>query len=56
MKREGEVLIFTEDYNFSSPSASAAVVLARSANGWTEWKDKHGKSMDEKLRKNNLPP
>ena len=53
LKQEGSVLIFTEDYTFSSPSASAAAVLARSANGWTEWKDKNGKTIDAKFRKNS---
>ncbi len=53
LKQEGSVLIFTEDYSFNSPSASAAVILARRANGWTEWKDKNGKTMDEKIRKNS---
>ena len=33
-----ESRIFTIDYEFSSPSAAAAVVLGRSANGKTEWK------------------
>jgi len=49
--QEGEVLVFREDYIFSSPSTAAGVVLARRANGWTEWKDKGKKTMDEKLRK-----
>lgn len=53
LKQEGSVLIFTEDYLFNSPSASAAAILARRANGWTEWKDKNGKTMDEKIRKNS---
>lgn len=53
LKKEGPVLIFTEDYLFNSPSASAAAILARRANGWTEWKDKNGKTMDEKIRKNS---
>ena len=53
LKQEGSVLMFTEDYLFNSPSASAAVILARRANGWTEWKDKNGKTMDEKIRKNS---
>ena len=53
LKQEGSVLIFKEDYLFNSPSASAAVILARRANGWTEWKDKNGKTMDEKIRKNS---
>ncbi|MBI2112610.1 GIY-YIG nuclease family protein [Candidatus Woesearchaeota archaeon] len=53
LKAEGNILKFTEDYTFNSPSASAAVVLARRANGWLEWKDKNGKTMDEKIRKNS---
>jgi hypothetical protein len=53
LKQEGSILIFTEDYLFNSPSASAAAILARRANGWTEWKDKNNKTMDEKIRKNN---
>ena len=31
---------FTKNYEFKSLSAAAAVVLGRSANGRTEWKDK----------------
>lgn len=33
---------FIEDYKFSSPSTAAGVVLGRSANGRTEWKDEKG--------------
>jgi len=51
LKKKENVLIFTDDYIFNSPSASAAVVLARRANGWTEWKDSEAKTMDEKIRK-----
>lgn len=47
------VLVFTKDHVFSSPSASAAIVLARRANGWTEWKFKDGKTLDEVKRQNN---
>jgi len=43
-------LKFTSNYVFSSPSAAAAVVLARSANGWTEWKYKDGKTLDKVKR------
>ncbi len=35
--RDGEFGIFTEDYAFSSPSAAAAVVSGRPANGRTSW-------------------
>jgi predicted GIY-YIG superfamily endonuclease len=44
---------FTSDYIFSSPSAAAAVVLARRANGWIEWKFKDGKTLDEVKRQGN---
>lgn len=47
------VLVFTKNHIFSSPSASAAVVLARRANGWIEWKFKDGKTLDEVKRQNN---
>jgi hypothetical protein len=38
-------LVFVEDYLFSSPSAAAAVVMGRSANGLVEWKDATGKDL-----------
>jgi hypothetical protein len=47
------ILLFTKDHIFSSPSASAAVVLARRANGWIEWKYKDGRTLDEVKRQNN---
>ncbi len=43
---QGE-MIFTLDYLFSSPSAAAAVVMGRSANGLLEWKDGSGKSIKD---------
>jgi hypothetical protein len=33
----GEHLVFSDDYAFSSPSAAAAVVCGRAANGRTSW-------------------
>ncbi len=44
---EGEVLVFKEDYVFSSPSMAAAVVLGSSANGMQEWKLKDGTTLKE---------
>ncbi|RVT96586.1 GIY-YIG nuclease family protein [Rhodovarius crocodyli] len=35
---QGEVRVFAQDYAFSSPSAAAAVVYGRSANGLTSWR------------------
>ena len=33
----GQKLIFSQDYEFNSPSTAAGVVLGRSSNGRTEW-------------------
>jgi len=52
IEKEG-ILLFTKDHIFSSPSASAAVVLARRANGWIEWKYNDGKTLDKVKRQNN---
>lgn len=48
---DGSLLKFTQDYVFTSPSAAADMVQGRSANGWTEWKNKDGKTLDELKRK-----
>lgn len=42
---EGEVYRLTEDYVFKSPSAAAATLLSRNANGRTEWTDASGVSL-----------
>lgn len=46
MKVECGALIFAKDHLFRSPSMAALAVLGRSANGWLEWKDQHGKTLD----------
>jgi hypothetical protein len=43
--KEKDQYRFTQDYTFSSPSLAAQVVLGRSANGRTEWKDSSGKTL-----------
>jgi hypothetical protein len=42
--------IFTKDVLFRKPSPAAAVVTARSINGWTAWKDKRGNTLDQNIR------
>lgn len=37
--------------SFTSPSSAAMFVLGGSTNGWTEWKDKDVKTLDELFRK-----
>ncbi len=39
------------DYPFKSPSTAASFCLGRSSNGWLEWKNKDGKTLDEIFRK-----
>lgn len=40
-------LVFSQDAEFSSPSAAAAVIHGGHANGLTAWKNKHGKTLKE---------
>lgn len=37
--------------SFTSPSSAAMFVLGGSTNGWVEWKNKDGKTLDELFRK-----
>jgi len=52
MFQDGSILTFKENHIFNSPSAAAAAVLARKANGWTEWKDQSGNTLDQLKRGN----
>ena len=49
LKKEGKYS-FSENYVFSSPSTAAGVVQGRAANGWQDWKDKNGKTLNELKR------
>ncbi len=50
LKEENGFYVFQQDYIFNSPSGSAATILGRNTNGWTKWKDKNGKTLDELKR------
>ena len=39
--------VFTRNHLFASPSRAALALMGRSANGWTEWKNPQGKTLDE---------
>ncbi|MDO5399503.1 MAG: GIY-YIG nuclease family protein [Eubacteriales bacterium] len=41
----------TVSVSFTSPSSAAMFVLGGSTNGWVEWKNKDGKTLDELFRK-----
>jgi hypothetical protein len=43
-------LVFQKDHLFGSPSMAAIAVMGRNANGWTEWKNKDGQTLDEVKR------
>lgn len=49
---ENGKLYLTKSVSFTSPSSAASFVLGASANGWTEWKNKDGKTLDEIFRHN----
>jgi len=47
MRPDGDAsLIFERDHLFRSPSMAALSLMGRSANGWVEWKNKDGKTLD----------
>jgi hypothetical protein len=44
---DGSALRFAQDYTFSSPSLAGGVVLGRSSNGRTDWKDASGRTLKQ---------
>lgn len=42
--------LFTTDYDFDSLSLAASVVIGRTANGYTVWKDGSGLSFSENIK------
>lgn len=51
LKAENDRMVFTKDYEFSSPSAAASVIHGGQANGLQAWKDLNGISLKEKEEK-----
>jgi hypothetical protein len=43
----GDHLVFTHDYEFSSPSAAASIVRGGSSNGLTNWKNSDGVALKD---------
>jgi hypothetical protein len=44
---EDNRLRFTQDYTFNSPSLASSVVMGRSSNGRTDWKDASGRTLKQ---------
>ena len=47
---EGNYLIFTEDFPFKSPSGSGGVACGGACNGWKNWKNAAGRTLEEMQR------
>lgn len=45
--REDSHFVFTQDYEFTSPSAAASIIHGGHANGLTAWKNTDGKSLKD---------
>ena len=44
---EGDQVILEKDYLFNSPSMAAAFLAGKACNGWIDWKDERGRTLDE---------
>ncbi|WP_373690663.1 DUF4357 domain-containing protein [Endozoicomonas sp. ISHI1] len=47
IKLDGDYYVFTEDYEFSSPSTAASLVKGGSVNGLTAWVAENNKTLKE---------
>lgn len=54
MAVDGNDVVFTRDYLFSSPSMAAVALQGRQANGWLTWRDASGRTLDE-LKRQDTP-
>jgi predicted GIY-YIG superfamily endonuclease len=50
MTVDGDKVVFEKDYLFRTPSGAAIALMARTTNGWTAWKSKDGRTLDELKR------
>lgn len=50
MRAEGAIIVFEKDHPFKSPSMAALSLMGRTSNGWLDWKDAAGRTLDERVR------
>ena len=50
LREENNKLFFTQEYKFETPSAADSIILGTPSNGWKDWKDASGKSLDDLFR------
>ncbi len=49
--KDNDNLLMNSDITFSSPSTASSFCLGRPSNGWADWKDKDGNTLDSVYRK-----
>lgn len=49
-KVEGDRVVVQKDHLFASPSMAAVALMGRTANGWVDWKNAAGKTLNELKR------
>lgn len=55
LREEGDRVVVTKDHLFGSPSMAAVALLARTANGWNEWRNAAGQTLHELKRAPAVP-
>lgn len=46
MRVENETVVFLKDHLFPNPSPAFVALAGRNGNGWTEWKNQNGETLD----------
>jgi hypothetical protein len=52
LQKDISSFVLEKDITFSSPSAASSICLARNSNGWIDWVNESGATLDEVYRKN----
>lgn len=50
LRKDGDKVIFEKDHLFGSPSMAALALMGRTSNGWVDWKNKDGQTLDAMKR------
>ena len=51
LEQNGDTIRFARDHAFGTPSAASDMVVGAASNGWDEWKDGQGRTLDAVFRK-----
>lgn len=54
MRVEGDTVVFERDHLFRSPSMAALSLMGRTCNGWIDWKNKDGQTLDAIKRQSTI--